>query len=53
MNRIKTKNRASLSLKVLNALLTVSLQGPAVADFPFSQAVDVWYKEKPRRPLFN
>ncbi|KAH3830720.1 hypothetical protein DPMN_103969 [Dreissena polymorpha] len=40
LKRIKTDNRATLSNKVLNSLLTVSIEGPSLVVFDFARAVE-------------
>lgn len=49
MKRIKLENCASLKSTVLNALMMVSMEGPPLEAVDFSEMVDTWYKEKPRR----
>ncbi|XP_060604652.1 uncharacterized protein LOC132757397, partial [Ruditapes philippinarum] len=49
MKRIKLEKRASLKSTVLNALMMLSMEGPPLEAVDFSEMVDTWYKEKPRR----
>ncbi|XP_060601967.1 uncharacterized protein LOC132755178 [Ruditapes philippinarum] len=49
LKRVKTENRNCLSVKVLNYLLAVSLQGPPLESFNFEKAVKAWKDKKPRR----
>ncbi|XP_052214068.1 zinc finger protein 862-like [Dreissena polymorpha] len=48
-NRIKTKYRAALKDESLEALLTVNLLGPTVANFKPIKCVQTWLRRKRRR----
>jgi len=52
MKRIKTENRARMKSAVLNALMTVSIEGPDIEAVDFGKMVDAWHQEKPRRTVF-
>ncbi|XP_060595725.1 uncharacterized protein LOC132749834 [Ruditapes philippinarum] len=47
LKRVKTENRNCLSVKVLNYLLAVSLQGPPLESFNFEKAVKAWNETGP------
>ena len=42
LGRIKTNLRNRLSCKVLNALMTISIEGPDCDDFPFERTCTIW-----------
>ena len=43
MNLIKDKFRSSLETESLNHLMTVKLNGPSLAQFDPTEAIDRWY----------
>ncbi len=52
LKRIKTENRACMKSAVLNALMTVSIEGPDIEAVDFGKMVDAWHQEKTRRAVF-
>ncbi|KAH3734953.1 hypothetical protein DPMN_041413 [Dreissena polymorpha] len=52
MKRIKTENRSRMKSAVLNALMSVSIEGPDIEAVDFGKMVDAWHQEKPRRTVF-
>ena len=53
MNVIKTNKRSSLCNESLDDLLLLSTEGPPLKDFCPDTAIDLWWKEKLRRPHQN
>ena len=57
-NRIKSSTRATLSVSVLEDLIRLSSEGPPVAEFDPTSAVNRWFErdrfkgERARRPHF-
>ena len=49
LQRIKTDLRNRLSNKVLHYLLSISIEGPPPADFPYNEACDIWAGWRNRR----
>ena len=49
LKRIKTKLRNRLSNRILNHLLTISIEGPKLEEFDFERAADIWGAQKNRR----
>lgn len=49
LKRVKTKLRNRLSNRILNHLLTVSIEGPRRQDFDFQRAADIWAAQKSRK----
>ena len=42
LSRIKTNIRNRLSSKILNDLMTITVEGPPPDEFPYDQACDIW-----------
>ena len=53
LSRVKTDLRNCLSNRILNHLLTISMEGPLLADFPYDIACDIWGKMRKRRIQVN
>ena len=53
MNVIKTNKRSVLSNESLDDLLLLSIEGPPMKEFSPDAAIDLWWKEKLRRPHQN
>ena len=53
MNVIKTNKRSLLSNESLDDLLLLSIDGPPLKDFCPDAAIDLWWKERVRRPHQN
>lgn len=49
LNRLKTFLRNRLCQKILNPLMTISIEGPAVQDFNFPECVKLFGKAKNRK----
>ena len=49
LSRIKTDIRNRLSSKILNHLMTISLEGPSPEEFPYEEACDIWASWRNRR----
>ncbi|XP_078000900.1 zinc finger protein 862-like [Glandiceps talaboti] len=49
LKRVKTSPRNRLCERITNALLQVSIQGPAPADFDFQRAASIWGNIRNRR----
>ena len=49
LSRIKTDIRNRLSSRVLNNLMTISVEGPPPEEFPYDKACDVWAAWRNRR----
>ena len=49
MNRIKTDLRNRMKTPTLESLMHISITGPPLQDFDFSEAADVWGKMRNRR----
>lgn len=50
LNLIKSDRRVQLSNKTLNDLLTISTSSESMEDFNPDPAIDLWWKDKVRRP---
>ena len=53
MNIIKTNKRSVLSNESLDDLLLLSIKGPPMKEFSPNAAINLWWKEKLRRPHLN
>ena len=53
MNIIKTNKQSVLSNESLDDLLLLSIEGPPMKEFSPNAAIDLWWKEKLRRPHQN
>jgi len=55
MARIKSDWRASLNIKMLNYLMTITLQGPQPSDYNAERALAMWWHggQRARRPCFD
>ena len=53
LSRVKTDLRNRPSNRILNHLLTISMEGPLPADFPYDIACDIWGKMRNRRIQVN
>ncbi len=53
MTATKTALRNRLKNPTLNALLTIQLNGPPLAEFDFGEALRVWYRAGQRRVQFQ
>ena len=49
LTRIKTDIRNRLSSKILNNLMTISVEGPPPEEFPYDKACDIWAAWRNRR----
>ena len=49
LSRVKTKLRNRLSNRILNYLLTISMEGPPPFEFPYDDACDIWARMRKRR----
>jgi hypothetical protein len=49
MNRLHDDERASLSQQMTDDLMMLSMNGPAIEKFDFTEAVFQWYTASPRR----
>ncbi|XP_030281580.1 zinc finger protein 862-like [Sparus aurata] len=49
LKRVKARLRSRMTNKTLNALLTISIDGPSVNDFDFDRAVSAWGAMRNRR----
>ena len=49
LSRIKTNSRNRLSSKILNDLLTITVEGPSIDDFPYGEACNKWATSRNRR----
>lgn len=49
LKRVKARLRSRMTNKTLNALLTISIDGPSVSDFDFDRAVSAWGAMRNRR----
>ena len=49
LSRIKTDIHNHFSSKILNNLMTVSVEGPPLEDFPYDKACDIWAAWRNRR----
>ena len=49
LSRVKTKLRNRLSNRILNYLLTISMEGPPPSEFPYDDACDIWARMRNRR----
>ena len=53
--RIKSATRSCLETETIEDLIRISSQGPPMAEFVSSQAVELWFStgQRPRRPFFK
>lgn len=49
LSRIKTNLRNRLSSRILNDLMTITVEGPPPSEFPYEQACDIWAGWRNRR----
>ena len=49
LQRVKTDLRNRLSNKILNYLLSISIEGPSPDEFPYDEACDIWARWRNRR----
>ena len=49
LSRIKTDLRNRLSSRILNDLMTITVEGPLPSEFPYEQACDIWAGWRNRR----
>ena len=54
-NRIKSAKRSFLETETTEDLIRISSEGPPIAEFVPSQAVELWFStgQRPRRPFFK
>ena len=53
LSRVKTDLRNCLSNRILNHLLTIAMEGPPPADFPYDIACDTWGEMRNRQIQVN
>ncbi|XP_019374891.1 PREDICTED: PR domain-containing protein 11 isoform X2 [Gavialis gangeticus] len=46
LQRVRKNNRSRLTLEQLSDLLTIAVNGPAIANFDCKRALDSWFEEK-------